>query len=59
MSDGGKGSVPRPFSVDRKIYESNWDLIFKNEYQDYLSTEDCVANVLNNYNECGGSSMVE
>jgi len=24
----GKGSKPRPFSVDRKIYESNWDKIF-------------------------------
>ena len=25
----GKGSRPRPFSVDRKTYESNWDKIFK------------------------------
>jgi predicted nucleic acid-binding Zn ribbon protein len=24
----GKGSRPRPFSVDRKTYESNWDKIF-------------------------------
>lgn len=49
---GGKGSSPRPFSVDQKTYESNWDRIFsrkvedntgvdKNEYQDILSTEDC------------------
>jgi hypothetical protein len=25
----GKGSKPRPFSVDRKTFESNWDKIFK------------------------------
>jgi hypothetical protein len=24
----GKGSKPRPFSVDRKIFENNWDRIF-------------------------------
>lgn len=28
MSDGGKGSAPRPFSVDRKTFENNWDAIF-------------------------------
>jgi len=25
----GKGSKPRPFSVDRKTFESNWERIFK------------------------------
>ncbi len=29
MSDGGKGSNPRPFSVDRKTFEQNWNKIFK------------------------------
>jgi hypothetical protein len=24
----GKGSRPRPFSVNRKTFESNWDKIF-------------------------------
>jgi hypothetical protein len=24
----GKGSKPRPFSVNRKTFESNWDKIF-------------------------------
>lgn len=24
----GKGSSPRPFSVDRKTFENNWDEIF-------------------------------
>lgn len=28
MSDGGKGSTPRPFSVDREIFTNNWDNIF-------------------------------
>ena len=28
MSDGGKGSKPRPFSVAQEQYEARWDLIF-------------------------------
>jgi hypothetical protein len=28
MSDGGKGSAPRPIP-DRKKFEENWDKIFK------------------------------
>ena len=67
MSDGGKGSAPRPFAVDRKTFENNWDAIFKkpswdhysdlpnpdaykNDYQDILSTEDCVENALKDFN---------
>jgi hypothetical protein len=30
----GKGSSPRPFSVDRQTYESNWDMIFKNKQKE-------------------------
>lgn len=51
MNDGGKGSKPRPYSVDQKTFDNNWDKIFgkkedntgvtQNEYQDILSTEDC------------------
>ena len=42
----GKGSKPRPLSVDRETYDSNWEAIFKrdilkNEYYDVLTTEDC------------------
>ena len=29
MSDGGKGSAPRPIA-DRKKFEENWDAIFGN-----------------------------
>jgi len=69
MSDGGKGSKPRPFSVAQEEYEKRWDAIFqrdlhisetspvdtndicaedntgvtKNEFQDILSTEDCMT----------------
>jgi hypothetical protein len=25
---GGKGSKPRPYSVDQKTFDSNWDNIF-------------------------------
>jgi hypothetical protein len=28
MSDGGKGSSPRPFSVDQKTFSNNWDAVF-------------------------------
>jgi hypothetical protein len=28
---GGKGSNPRPYSVDRKTFDSNWDLAFKKD----------------------------
>lgn len=27
-SDGGKGSAPRPFSVDQDQFADNWDRIF-------------------------------
>ena len=49
MSDGGKGSTPRPMQVSRDQYSNNWDAIFKkttNNYQDVLSTEDCLLNAL-------------
>lgn len=28
MSTGGKGSRPRPYSVDQKTFDSNWNMIF-------------------------------
>lgn len=28
MSSGGKGSSPRPYSVDQKTFDNNWDRIF-------------------------------
>jgi hypothetical protein len=50
MSDGGKGSRPRPLSVDAETFSNNWDSIFKKkrpaDFQDILSTEDCVLSAL-------------
>ena len=31
MSDGGKGSKPRPFSVSQDDYEARWNAIFRSE----------------------------
>ena len=51
----GKGSKPRPFTINREHFVENWDMIFskenntgtdKNEYQDILSTEDAVESAL-------------
>ena len=28
MSDGGKGSAPRPYSVDQQTFANNWELAF-------------------------------
>lgn len=56
MSQSGKGSKPRPFSVDQKTFDTNWDTIFKtknqtNDYQDILSTEDCVLSAFDKLEE--------
>lgn len=54
----GKGSKPRPFSVDMNTYKNNWNVIFgsnpqadntdtaKTENQDILSTEECIIDAL-------------
>lgn len=31
MSDGGKGSKPRPFSVTQEEYDNRWDAIFSRD----------------------------
>ena len=30
-NDGGKGSSPRPYSVDQNTFSNNWDNIFKKD----------------------------
>ncbi|CAD8327813.1 hypothetical protein [uncultured phage] len=56
----GKGSKPRPLSIDRDEYAQKWDEIFgqkaalkkfSDDYQDILSTEECVEAALENYVE--------
>jgi len=34
MGDGGKGSSPRPYSVDQDTFADNWDKIFKKKKPD-------------------------
>lgn len=34
MSDGGKGSAPRPFSVSNEEYARRWDAIFGRDLED-------------------------
>jgi hypothetical protein len=34
MSDGGKGSNPRPFSVSNEEYSKRWDAIFGRDKSD-------------------------
>ena len=43
MSDGGKGSAPRPFSVSQKEYESRWDAIFGRDLKEEKK-EDALSN---------------
>ena len=44
MSNGGKGSKPRPLSVSDQEYANRWNAIFaKDEYYDILTTEDCLV----------------
>jgi hypothetical protein len=50
MSDGGKGSSPRPYSVDSDTFANNWDAIFgkkkrvDNEAVDAYNNERLVTN---------------
>ena len=40
MSDGGKGSKPRPFSVTQEEYDNRWDVIFGKDKKKEESTVD-------------------
>jgi hypothetical protein len=40
MSDGGKGSSPRPFSVSNEEYAKRWDVIFGRDMPDPRIMED-------------------
>lgn len=31
MAEAGKGSSPRPYSVDQKTFDNNWEAIFGNK----------------------------
>lgn len=39
MSDGGKGSSPRPFSVSHEEWSNRWDAIFQRDIPEKLPKE--------------------
>jgi hypothetical protein len=63
----GKGSKPRPFSVNQETFCNNWDSIFKkkpvqdkqdeaimkNEYYDVLTTEEALSEMVRVSEEMG------
>jgi hypothetical protein len=42
MSDGGKGSSPRPYSVSNEEYANRWDAIFGRDQQEKKRAEDAL-----------------
>jgi hypothetical protein len=40
MSDGGKGSRPRPFSVSNEEYAARWDAIFARDLDNKEEVEE-------------------
>lgn len=47
MSDGGKGSKPRPFSVSQKEYDSRWDAIFGRDLKEEKTIDDKILETYN------------
>ena len=47
LNDCGKGSTPRPLSVDEKTFEDNWNKIFK-RHQELKGTVDKLNKQLDN-----------
>jgi hypothetical protein len=43
VSMSGKGDRPRPYSVDQKTFESNWESIFGNEENKFSEFEDKIT----------------
>ncbi|NBP00392.1 MAG: hypothetical protein EBU90_09760 [Proteobacteria bacterium] len=43
MSNGGKGSSPRPFSVDQKTFAENWGKVFRNQEKLEVTPEEDEA----------------
>lgn len=63
MSDSGKGSKPRPFSVTQDEYNNRWDTIFgrdlkkEEELKEKLMTQlEAEADRLGLYNESSSSN---
>ena len=51
MSDGGKGSKPRPFSVSQEEYDNRWDAIFQRDLPKKENSDSEVDKVTRNNQE--------
>ena len=51
MSDGGKGSSPRPYSVSNEEYKNRWDAIFGRDLK--KDQEKALDNLVSNAEELG------
>lgn len=58
MSDGGKGSAPRQFSVDRDTFANNWDRIFKKSQCDWILDFETNTGAWYNCTKCSASEFV-
>jgi len=45
MSDGGKGSSPRPFSVSQEEFNNRWDNIFKKDKDMQIRVKEDVEDI--------------
>jgi hypothetical protein len=45
MSDGGKGSSPRPFSVSQEEFDNRWDNIFKKDKDMQIRVKEDVEDI--------------
>jgi hypothetical protein len=63
MSDGGKGSSPRPYSVSNEEYANRWDAIFgrdlKNDQEKALDNLVRNAEELGLYEDNGGNPLIK
>lgn len=57
MSDGGKGSKPRPYSVTQTEFGDNWDRIFGKKNEKVSDTN--TTNEANQSSESGGMGVRE
>ncbi len=56
MSDGGKGSKPRPFSVSHDEWSNRWDAIFGRDLKD--DTKERIQTVLPKETEVSSETSV-
>ena len=53
MSDGGKGSKPRPFSVTQEEYDNRWDTIFGRDLKEKEKREKALDEMVRISQEMG------